>query len=346
MRIWTRLRRALAGETGLLVLLSLGAFVATGLSVAQDDWASMNLLLLPLVVGSLVLSPRRLVWFVIGVLALAVVALAGRTNPTAVTATTTACMFVIGLIILMAAFRRARLGVAGVQGESMFVDLRDRILRQATIPALPDGWLIETALTSAGGTLFAGDFIVATRQGDLVETALVDVSGKGESAGPRALLLCGALGGLLGAVSPDRFLAAANQYLLRQEWEEGFATAIHLAVDLRTGDYEVRSAGHPPALLRRGGAWVPLESEGLFLGLMPDAEFTPVCGRLGEGEALMVYTDGVVEEPGLDLDDGITRLATRAEAQMRIDLIGAAQRLVDELGARDDDRTMVVVHRL
>ena len=41
---------------------------------------------------------------------------------------------------------------------------------------------------------------------------------------------------------------AANDYLLRQEWEEGFATAVHLSLDLATGRFEVRTAGHPPAV--------------------------------------------------------------------------------------------------
>ena len=72
---------------------------------------------------------------------------------------------------------------------------------------------------------------------------MVDVSGKGEEAGIRALLLSGAFGGLLGALPADQFLPAANDYLLRQEWEEGFATAIHLSLDLRTA----ASRSAPPA---------------------------------------------------------------------------------------------------
>ncbi len=39
-----------------------------------------------------------------------------------------------------------------------------------------------------------------------------------------------------------------------QDWEEGFATAIHLSLDLGDGTFEVRSAGHPPAALRHAGA--------------------------------------------------------------------------------------------
>ena len=90
--------------------------------------------------------------------------------------------------------------------------------------------------------------------GTALEIVLVDVSGKGLDAGVRSLQLSGAFGGLLGAMPRDEFLAAANQYLIDQAWEEGFATAIHVAADLTTGDFWVSSAGHPPAVQLHAGS--------------------------------------------------------------------------------------------
>ena len=75
-------------------------------------------------------------------------------------------IFVLGLLVLLSSFRRSRLGVAGIQGEQMFVDLRDRISTQGNLPDLPREWLVESVATSAGGTSFAGDFIVARRTGE------------------------------------------------------------------------------------------------------------------------------------------------------------------------------------
>ena len=78
---------------------------------------------------------------------------------------------------------------------------------------------------------------------------VVDVSGKGEGAGTRALLLSGAFGGLLGALPPGEFLPAANDYLLRQDWDEGFATAVHLSLDVAhrrvRGPHRRPPAGRP-----------------------------------------------------------------------------------------------------
>jgi serine phosphatase RsbU (regulator of sigma subunit) len=173
------------------------------------------------------------------------------------------------------------------------------------------------------------------------------VSGKGEQAGTRALLLSGAFGGLLGALPPADFLPAANEYLLRQGWEEGFATAVHLSLDLVTGAFEVRTAGHPPAaqLDAGSGRWTVHEGEGPVLGLIEDAEFVTISGVLRSGDALLLYTDGMVETPKRDISLGIDRMLGQAESLLRGEFDGGADRLVDALGSRNDDRALVLVHR-
>jgi hypothetical protein len=260
---------------------------------------------------------------------------------------TTLLMFVMGLVVLMTSFQRSSLGVAGIRGESMLVDLRDRILSQGRIPPLPDGWYAARELRSAGGTAFAGDFVVAACAEGRLGVAVVDVSGKGEGAGTRALLLSGALGGLIAAVPHDQFLPAANEFLIRQDWDEGFATAVHLSVDLTTGGFTVRTAGHPPAayLSSGSGRWSVLESAGPLLGLIDGAEFEPVEGKLARGDALLLYTDGLVETPGRDIMLGIDRLLGQAERLLTGGMDGGAERLIETLGSRNDDRALLLVHR-
>ena len=149
------------------------------------------------------------------------------------------------------------------------------------------------------------------------------MSGKGVDAGTRALMLSGALGGLLGAVPPQRFLSSANDYLLRQAWGEGFATAMHLTVELSTGRYRVSNAGHPPAVHYVGGTgrWEVVEPQGTVLGLLRDAEFGSVEGEIRPYDALLLYTDGLVEVPGRDLAVGIDKL------------LGAAEQLIPDAGS-------------
>lgn len=349
-RRWTRLSRR-SHNVELRVAIALGAFAvaATGFVIAFPTVTPFSTLLIPVVLGSFLLGPRTLPLFVLFVLTMLGISLLNQEDLPARTIGAAVVQVVIGGIVIVASRRRSRLGVAGARGETMFVDLRDRILNQGMIPDLPTGWIVESALHSAGGTAFAGDFVVASRSpdGTAMQVVVVDVSGKGEAAGTRALLLSGAFGGLLGAMPPDGFLPAANDYLLRQNWTEGFATAIYLCVDLRTGDFEVRSAGHPPAVHRTSGTgrWSVLRTDGPALGLIDDAHFTCIPGHLAHGDAIMLYTDGMVEEPRRDIDLGLDRMLGEAESLLRGSFVGAAERLATSLGSRNDDRVMMVVHR-
>ncbi|WP_182526040.1 PP2C family protein-serine/threonine phosphatase [Nocardioides dongkuii] len=349
-RRWrTTWRQGVVREYRLVAGLLLVTLAIVAAVVALPDKFPFTALMVPLLVGSLLLGPRQLEWFVIGVLVALMVTLLAQETITTRVVGATAVQLLMGFIVLLASFRRARLGVGGAMGESMLVDLRDRILNQGGIPTLPYGWHVESALRSAGGTPFAGDFLVATQPtGDeRLEVVVVDVSGKGEQAGTRAMQLSGAFGGLLGALPPDQFLPAANDYLLRQDWDEGFATAVHLSLDLTTGGYEIRTAGHPPAVHRASGSgrWSVLGSEGPVLGLLADATFSCVRGVLGRGDAVLLYTDGMVEEPRRDIELGIDRMLGEAESLLRGDFTGAAGRLVDALGSPNDDRAMLVVNR-
>lgn len=246
---------------------------------------------------------------------------------------------------------RAHLGVQGVGGERMLVDLRDRLRLMGELPDLPRGWHAEAALESAHGDAFSGDFMVTARSqdGTTLEIVLVDVSGKGLQAGTRSLLLSGAFSGLLGSTDAGGFLPAANAYLLRQAWGEGFATAVHVQICTETGSYTVATAGHPPAASYSAGSgkWSVIEGEhGPLLGVMPDAPYPRRGGVLGRGDALLLYTDGVIESRNRKLADGIDRMLGTAERSRRAGFSGVAGRICNAArSGESDDRAVVVVWR-
>jgi len=343
-----RLRRGLPRHAKVLwVLVALTVAIAAVVAVWPGTFP-LSTLVIPLLLGSLLLNPRELPWFVVLVMLMLMVGIV-RQRMDSKTVIGVTVLFILCFIVLLTSFRRSRLGVAGMLGESMLVDLRDRILQQGGVPEVGEGWLAEGALRSAGGTPFAGDFVVSStsRDGRRIEIVLVDVSGKGEEAGSRALMLSGAFGGLLGALPSAEFLPAANDYLLREDWEEGFATAVQLSLDLDAGFYEVRAAGHPPPahLAAGSGRWTVLDPEGPVLGLVADAEFRVVTGRLRHGDALLLYTDGMVETPRREVSLGIDRMLGQSERLLRGSFDGGADRLVEALGSHNDDRALVVVHR-
>ena len=260
-------------------------------------------------------------------------------------------ILVMAAMMTWLAVSRARLGVQGTLAESMLVDLRDRIRAQSQLPTLPEPWHAEVDVESAYFEPFAGDFAVANLSDarDRLEIALVDVSGKGLDAGTRALLLSGAFGSLLGALDPDELLGAANSYLLRQDWNDGFATAIHVAIELDTGRFSVGRAGHPPAakFWAGSGRWQVMDAlNGPLLGVLASPSFPRSDGQLLRGDALLLYTDGVIETRFRDLTVGIDRMLGEAERLVPEGFTGGASRIcAAALAGRSDDRAVVLIWR-
>ncbi|KOU68389.1 membrane protein [Streptomyces sp. WM4235] len=334
------------------LLLTIPA-IACG-TLMMPVWFSPAALVLPIVAGGLLLRPASLLaLYAASAAALIVEALVlgpYTQGPARVTPGTVLVVAACGFFGLVIAQFRSRVGVPWRRGGTMLFDLRERIRVQSKLPSLPPGWHREMALRPAGGQSFSGDFVVAARTngGRTLEIVLTDVSGKGMEAGSRALLLSGAFGGLLGALPPHGFLPAANGYLLRQDWEEGFATSIHLVLDLESGDYELLSAGHLPALqLSAGtGRWQEVSGEGPLLGVYDGAEFEPARGNLRRGDVLMLFTDGLVETADRDISEGIDRLTGEADRYVAAGWEGAAWHLIEKV-AKDvnDDRALLLIRR-
>ena len=259
-------------------------------------------------------------------------------------------IFALALLLAIYQSSRQRSGLPMALSEAVLTQLRDRLQRQGVVPPLPNGWRTQSATITANGPSYAGDFLVADlREGRWLEMALVDVCGKGTAVGPQALQFAGALGGLIGALPPAELMAAANAFLLRQESDESLATAVHIKVDHVTGDYTITSAGHPPAHHRHLGqrGWAIDNARGMALGVIDEADFTPSKGRLRPGEALMFYTDGVIESADRDLDAGIEWL--REQALHAVDargFSGMPKRVLKKVPRGDDDRAMLLLERL
>jgi Stage II sporulation protein E (SpoIIE) len=315
----------------------------------SEWWFSPGVMILPILAGGLLLWPRALrIYFVFAAAALSYDVVDARAGAG-----------IVATIVLTAIFAdvlartREKLGVQGLRGDRMLLELRDRIRAQGKLPELGEGWASSLVLKPAGGSSFGGDFVVSFCDGKILEVALVDVSGKGMDAATRALLLSGAFGGVLGSVPREQFLPAANAYLRRASVDEGFVTAVHLSIDLASGEYTLYSAGHPPAARfdANTGQWRTSTARGIVLGVVSDLSTIPDVpdeGVLRRGDAIMLYTDGVVEAPGRDIDDGIQRLLGEAErlvvAGFRSgapDLVTTMQRTVGS----GDDCAIVLIWR-
>ncbi len=329
----------------LLCLLS-GAFLALSYPIGSQ-WVSPSLQTVTLLLGGLLLTAGP--YLRLALLCGALVAVQFATTSDAPPGSVIVLVFA-GLLAYEFARSRGETGLGGLTGDTMLMELRNRLTLQGEMPVLPSGWRADPKVLPAGDAPFAGDFVVSALTAETrLEVALVDVSGKGVEAGTRSLLLSGALGGLLGAQDTQEFLAASNAYLMRQDWDEGFATAVHLTLDLVTGEFEVASAGHPPVARFDAGSgrWSLLEINGPALGLLPDVVFPSETGVLRPGDALLMYTDGLVEVPGRDLSVGIDKLLGEAERLVTRGFDGGAADLMTAVAANgSDDRGLVLIWRL
>jgi hypothetical protein len=255
--------------------------------------------------------------------------------------------FVAAVLIVLYVAARARSELPSTLSEALLGDLKGRLQAQGRMPALPQGWESQTAMLASHGVTYAGDFLVADLRDGRLEVILVDVCGKGTAAGPAALQFAGALGGLVGALPQPELFHAANDFLLRQG-DEAFATAVHLVVDLGDGSYRITSAGHPPALRWNltSRDWVIDNARGTALGVLADPELHSSEGRLFPGEALLFYTDGVVESRTSHIDVGIAWLQRAARDAVGNGFRGAARRIIDEVDSGDDDRAVLILSRV
>jgi hypothetical protein len=255
--------------------------------------------------------------------------------------------FLLAVLLVLYVAGRLRSALPSTLSEALLGKLRDRLQAQGRMPALPEGWQCQSAMLASAGGSYAGDFLVADLRPDSLEVILVDVCGKGTGAGPAALQFAGALGGLIGALPPEQLFRAANDFLLRQHDDESFATAVHLLVDLVDGGYQITSAGHPPALRLDlpSGEWLIDNARGTALGVLADPELHVSHGKLFPGEALLFYTDGVVEARTAHIDAGIAWLQRAAREAIGAGFGGAANRIIGQVESGEDDRAVLILSR-
>ncbi len=330
-----------------LTLLLTGVGVSFVISWNAYRWMPLTAYFVWLLAGMLVLRFAPLA-LLCGVASVAAVVAMRHNGPIDGARATSLFMLALCVALILYQSSRQRSGLPVTLSEAMLAELRDRLQAQGVMPALPVGWEAQSAMLSSHGVGYAGDFFVADLVDDSrLEMVLVDVCGKGVAVGPQALQFAGALGGLLGALPPRELFDAANKFLLRQQSDESFATAVHVVIDLQDGHYTITSAGHPPALRWEPGPaeWVVDNARGMALGIMTEPELHQSEGVLPPDGALLFYTDGVVESRTTDLDVGIAWLQRAAREAVVRGFPGAARRIIKQVRRGDDDRAVLILNR-
>ncbi|WP_369250944.1 SpoIIE family protein phosphatase [Streptomyces sp. R41] len=150
--------------------------------------------------------------------------------------------------------------------------------------------------------------------------------------------------------TPATVMARASVFLDELDTDR-FATCLYAEADLSTGVVQLVRAGHIDPLIRQtDGTCRRLAVEGgLPLGLSAEfgrLEYPVDTVELDPGQTLLLYTDGLVEQPGIDLDEGMHTLKglIRSGPEDVRDLAAALIDVAEERGG-DDDVALLLLRR-
>ena len=188
-------------------------------------------------------------------------------------------------------------------------------LQRALLPqSLPELEGVEFAALyepAAEGMEVGGDWYeVVVRDDGTVGAMIGDVAGRGI----RAAAVMGRIRPALRAYVLDGYGPAEAvervDRLVKEAERSEMTTLFQLHFDPGSGAAEYVRAGHPPALLRLpGGEVTELAGAGTPpLGVFDDFQGHSHPAELPPGSLLLLYTDGLIERRGEDLDAGLARL--------------------------------------
>lgn len=239
--------------------------------------------------------------------------------------------------LVEALFRRGRAEVNAARAIQ-------RTLLPTSLPLLP-GWSVDARYEPAGTGQVGGDWYDVLRLADgRLALTVGDVTGHGLATAAAMGQLRNATRAYLLDAAPPAVVLSRVAALARWTLPGQMATMAVALLDPATGEVEYSGAGHlPPLVVRADGsaAWEPVLGSPL-IGLLAGE---PAAGRttLAPGDALLLFTDGVIERRRESLRDALARTAEAVGRPVPGDLDALVARLRDP--ASDDDATVVLLAR-
>ena len=233
-----------------------------------------------------------------------------------------------------------------------------RTLQDSLLPrAMPEIEGLEVAarfLAGGEGTTVGGDLYDMFPVEDEWALVVGDVCGKGaEAAALTAMVRYTLRAESVHHASPCEVLSLLNAAIIRQLGDGRFCTVLHGRVTVGDGDARLvmAAAGHPqPLVLRAGGKVEAVPAAGPLLGVMPAVVHPDVIVRLGPGDALVCFTDGVTEGRGQSGMFGDERLAQLLRDSSGMDAAALVDQVVDVAvafqGGRSQDDLAVLALRV
>jgi serine phosphatase RsbU (regulator of sigma subunit)/anti-sigma regulatory factor (Ser/Thr protein kinase) len=225
------------------------------------------------------------------------------------------------------------------------------ILQQSLLPIqLPDADGVEVGAYYRSGvpnTSVGGDWYdMVCRPDGILHFTVGDVAGRGIDAAVAMGQLRSAFRAYaLDYASPEEVIRRVNRHVA----PDGMATMVCVTYDTYTGELTYASAGHVPPLLldSHTGSLERLHvGHGAPLGWLGLNSPEEAVAHVSVGAVLALYTDGLVERRGSDLDLRIATLGAAILEEAKDGAAGIAERVVDRMveTQSEDDIALLIVH--
>jgi PAS domain S-box-containing protein len=193
-----------------------------------------------------------------------------------------------------------------------------RSLLPPTLPEVPGMDIAARYLPAGEGSEVGGDFYDCFPTGDGEWVVVIgDVCGRGvEAAAITALARHTIRAAVVHDPEPAAVLSALNDAILLHDAEDRFCSALYVRLIPCVSGVEARVAtgGHPlPLALRSCGTVEVVGRPGTLLGVVREPEISSTDVRLQPGDALVLFTDGVI---------GASRMAGTFGPEQLADFLG------------------------
>ena len=225
--------------------------------------------------------------------------------------------------------------------------LQQAITPRTAVPVPTPGLDVAARYRPAGpGSLVSGDWYDTVPLPDgQIFLAVGDIAGHGIDAVTGMVALRNCLRGLaITGAGPAELLDWLNKIAFHLT-DGIIGTAVCGLFDPQTRTLRWARAGHlPPVLVRDGIAEILPLPDGVLLGADPDARFTEATLPLRPGDALVLFTDGLIERHDEPIDDSLEGLQRLVAAAPSADIHGFADHLLSQARSdTSDDACLVAV---
>jgi CheY-like chemotaxis protein len=214
----------------------------------------------------------------------------------------------------------------------------------SSLPEIPGIEMQARYVPASNQAEVGGDFYeVLARDGHLL-AAIGDVQGHSLHAATVMGELRHALRAFADEGHPPQVIARRLGSVLRRYHPDIIATLGLLQLDLASGELELVNCGHIPALIVDGGRAAYRGEGGMLLGVPTEDAYAETV-MLPPGGAVLLVTDGLVEDRYGGLDGNLERLRRAAEEAGTGDLAAFTDGVLSIFGPREDDVALIVLRR-